>query len=40
MIAFRRSSAPGVPEPAPTEVKVTVTGGGTIDLGTVHLAAP
>ena len=40
MIAFRRSSAPGVPEPAPTEVKVTVTGGGTIDVGTVQLAAP
>ncbi len=40
MIAFRRSSTPGVPEPAPTEVKVTVTGGGTIDVGTVQLAAP
>ncbi len=40
MIAFRRSSAPGVPESAPTEVKVTVTAGGTIDVGTVQLAAP
>jgi hypothetical protein len=40
MVAFRRSSAPGVPESAPTEVKVTVTAGGTIDVGTVQLAAP
>jgi hypothetical protein len=40
VVAFRRSSAPGVPEPAPAELKVSVPSGGTIDVGAVQLAAP
>jgi hypothetical protein len=39
-VAFRRSSAPGAPESAPAELKVSVTAGGSIDVGSVQLAAP
>jgi len=40
LVVFRRSSAPGLPESAPVELKVSVTAGGTIDVGSVQLAAP
>jgi hypothetical protein len=38
-VTFRRPATPGVPEPAPAEVRVAVTAGATVDMGVVQLSA-
>ena len=40
MVGFRRAVGAGLPEPRPAELKVAVTAGGTVDVGTVQLAGP
>jgi hypothetical protein len=39
LVAFRRASPHGAPEAPPAELKVAVTPGGTVDVGTVQLTA-
>ena len=39
VIGFRRASAQGAPEAPPAELKVTMSAGGTVDVGSVQLAA-
>jgi hypothetical protein len=40
VVGFRRSPGAGTPELPPAELKVAVTAGGTVDVGTVQLAGP
>ncbi len=40
VLGFRRVHAPGTPEAPPAEMRVAVTPGGSVDVGTVQLAAP
>ena len=40
VLAFRRASPAGAPEPTPVEFKVTVAPGATMDVGTVQLSGP